>query len=102
MWQGLTGKEQKIQILNLTDPSVELPVQTHAQQPSFVWNNGAIFKIRSEDPKAFPRRHRCQDVLWETLDKIMRRTMRSDGMVQPWNHWVSGINTSFSRNIKWF
>lgn len=93
VWQGLTDKEQKIQILDPTDPSVELPVQTHAQQPSFVCNNGAIFKIPSEDPKALPRRHRCQDVLWETLDEIMRRTMRSGGMVQPWNGWVSGINT---------
>lgn len=45
MWQGLAGKEQKIQILDPADPSVELPVQTHAQQPSFVYNNGAIFKI---------------------------------------------------------
>lgn len=93
MWQSLTDKEQKIQILDLADPSVELPVQTHAQQPSFVGNNGAIFKIPSENPKALPRRHRCQDALWETLDEIMRRTMRSDGTVQPWNGWVSGINT---------
>lgn len=93
VWQGLTGEEQKIQILNPTDPFGELPGQSHALQLSFVWKNGAIFTIPSEDPKALPRRHRCQDALWETLDKIMRRTMRSDGMVKPWNHWVSGINT---------